>query len=238
MKLLALCLFAAAGPLLLNSCSTYVTPGGRADFSTFTEPGLKKAYQARPAAKFPAHLVVTRVQDSGYRSYSSNSYGRGKYSVITQRDLERDEDIDRITALPGIAQVGMLNRLLLPNSLGSDLELRQAAAKLHADLLLIYTLDTSLADRDLLPPLTTISLGLSPTKKYTVTSTAAALLMDARTGYVYGVLEETGERKGVAMAWGSRETMDAARIKAERDAFEKLLNAFEPFWKRVYQRHR
>jgi hypothetical protein len=39
-----------------------------------------------------------------------------------------------------------LNRLVLPQQLQSDRELRVGAAKLHADMLLIYTLDTTFAD--------------------------------------------------------------------------------------------
>lgn len=55
----------------------------------------------------------------------------------------------------------------------------------------VYTFDTSFFDDDLSKPLTIISLGLSPTRKLSVTTTASALLLDTRTGYVYSTYEST-----------------------------------------------
>lgn len=224
--------------VLCSSCASYVTPGGRADFSTFTDESLKEAYEATPQAKFPAHLVAVRVQESGYRNYRQCSYGAGRYSVVTERDIENDSDFSRLVNLDGVAQVGALNRLLLPSSLGNDLAIRNAAARLHGDLLLLYTLDTTFTERDVIAPLGAVTIGLAPNRRYKIHATAAALLLDVRSGYVYGTLEETVDSSGLTMAWGSRDAIDGSRQKVERKAFEKLLDQFEPFWNQVYQRYR
>jgi len=221
---------------LLSACSTYVTPGRQADLSTFTNPKVKKAFVAKPAIKFPANIALVRIQGSGYRSASAEGVGEGAYSVVTTRDIETESDFDAISKLPGIAGVVTLNRLLLPTSLSSDLDLREAAAKLQADAIIIYTVDTEFHDNEVIPPLTTISLGLAPNKKYKITSTASAILMDTKTGYIYGALEEGEIRNGLTIAWGSENAIDASRRKAERVAFEKLLASFDPFWKRIYTR--
>lgn len=237
MKYTALLLSSVAASLLC-SCSTYVTPGKEANLSLFTDPKVKKAFVAKPAISFPADLAVVRIQDTGYRSESTQGTGAGAYSVVTIRELETDQDFDAISKNPGISGVVTLNRLLLPSTLSTDAELREAAAKLHADAVLIYTVATEFHDNEVIPPLTTLSLGLAPNKKYKITSTASAILMDTKTGYIYGALEEGDTRNGFTIAWGSENAVDAARRKAERAAFEKLLASFDPFWKRVYARYR
>ncbi len=224
--------------LFLSSCASYVTPGREADLSTFTDPRVKKAFVARPAIQFPANLAVVRIQESGYRSESAQGYGSGAYSVVTTRDIETEQDIDMISSLEGVAGVVTLNRLLLPKSLSSDLDLRESAAKLQADAILIYTLATEFSDNDVIAPLTTLSLGLAPNRRYKINSTASAILMDTKTGYIYGALEEGDSRSGLTIAWGSSNAIEAARKKAERAAYDKLLASFPPFWTRIYNRYR
>jgi hypothetical protein len=124
----------------------------------------------------------------------------------------------------------------LPKSLSSDLDLREAAAKLQTDAILIYTIATEFSDNEVIAPLTTLTLGLAPNKRYKINSTASAILMDTKTGYVYGALEEGESRSGLTIAWGSSGAIEASRKKAERAAFEKLLASFTPFWARIYQR--
>lgn len=229
---------AALTGVLLSSCASYVTPGRQADLSTFTDPSVKKAFVARPAIQFPANIALVRIQESGYRSESASGVGSGAYSVVTTRDIEKEEDIDTLSKIPGIAGVVTLNRLLLPKALASDLDLREAAAKLQTDAILIYTLATEFRDNDVIPPLTTLSLGLAPNKRYKITSTASAILMDTKTGYIYGALEESELRSGLTIAWGGSGAIDSSRKKAERAAFDKLLLSFEPFWTRIYNRFR
>jgi hypothetical protein len=224
----------AAG--LLSSCATYVTPGRQADLSTFTDPRVKKAFVARPAIRFPATLAIVHIQEPGYRSESTQGVGSGAYSVVTAHDIETEKDIDTISKLHGVGGVVTLNRLLLPKSLSSDLDLREAAAKLQTEAILIYTIATEFSDNDIIAPLTTLTLGLAPNKRYKINSTASAILMDTKTGYIYGALEEGELRSGLTIAWGSSSAIEASRKKAERAAFDKLLASFQPFWTRIYNR--
>ncbi len=233
-KILPLCGLAA----LFTSCATYVTPGRQADLSTFTDPKVKKAFVAKPAIRFPANLALVRVQESGYSSESTHGYGSGAYSVITTKEIETEKDLDALAKLPGIAGVVRLNRLLLPTTLSSDLDLREAAAKLQTDAVVIYTIATDFSDHDVIAPLTTLTLGFAPNTRYKIHSTAAAVVMDTKTGYIYGALEEDDSRSGLTIGWGSSEAIDEARKKAERAALEKLLASFEPFWERIYRRYR
>ena len=235
MKLSRLILFLFAAPFF-SSCASYMTPGRQADLSTFTDPRVKKAFVSRPAIKFPANLAIVRIQDTGYQSESAHGVGAGAYSVVTTRDIETDQDAETISKLPGVAGVVTLNRLLLPKSLSSDLDLREAAAKLQTDAILVYTVATEFSDNEIIAPLTTLTLGLAPNKRYKIQSTASAILMDTKTGYIYGAIEEGDHRAGITQAWGSSNAIEAARKKAERAAYDKLLASFDPFWARIHSR--
>ena len=230
-------IFLLCATLLLASCASYVTPGGPANLKAITEPSVKKSFDAKPAIHFPANLALVRVQDGGYRSPTANGVGRGAYSVLTKRDIEKESDIDTLSRLPGVAGVVTLNRLLVPADLSTDVELREAAAKLHADAILLYTIATEFHDRDVIAPLTTLSLGLAPNTHYKIQSSASAVLIDTKTGFVYGALEEDADRSGLTISWGSSDVIDAARKKAEREALDKLLANFGPFWDRIKARY-
>lgn len=223
-----------------GGCAQYVTPGRGADFAALgvtptardrqTDAAVAKSLGKQPLAQFPAGIAAVRVQAPGYKSETAESWGQGRYSIVTTRDVEKPEQVDRLTRLPLVTGVAPLNRLLLPHQLDSDLELRQAAADLHADLLLVYTLDTTFTVQDKAAPLTVVTLGLSPNQQARVVTTASAVLMDTRNGFVYGVAEATGRGDQTASAWTSGSAVDDVRRRAEGEAFEKLVGELERMW--------
>ena len=121
--------------------------------------------------------------------------------------------------------------------LESDRELRQAAASLHADLVFIYTLDTQFRTRDLMTPLSIVSLGLSPNQQAVVVTTASAALLDTRNGYVYAVAETTENGTQMANEWTNEDAVDDTRKRTETAAFLKLLKDFERVWPTVVTRY-
>ena len=138
--------------VLAGGCaSSYATPGRAAQMQLFgadrdqlSDASVVRAIQRRPLATLPATIAYVRVQAPGYTSPTAQSWGRGAYSVVTQRDIDNEEQtLESLRKMPQIKGFAALSRLLLPEDMHSDLELRQAAAALHADMVLIYTLDTS-----------------------------------------------------------------------------------------------
>lgn len=217
-----------------SGCATaYHTPGGRADLAIFVEQDIREVLERKPASPRPVHLAIARVQEPRYSSYTAQGQGNGRFSVVTNREAEQDADLERLGKLPDVAQVVPLNRLLLSDKLESDRELRLAAAALHADMVLIYTFDTHFFRGDVLRPLTVISFGLSPHKDVRVTTTASAILVDVRTGYVYGACEATARQTQLASAWTSSDAVDRSRRNTEREAFEHMLGEFEKVWNNV-----
>ena len=222
----------------LAGCAHYVTPGEAVSIPQITEADIGEALAREPAASFPARLIVTRIQGPGYVSYSSRGYGRGNYTVLTTRDVETEEDLRRIGAMPGVASVGPLSRVLLPAELNTTRELRTAAAQLRADVILLYTVDTSFRTDTLrIGPLQTVSLGFFPNKKAHVTSTCAAAFLDVRTGHVYGVAEATATEEQRSGYWNTEAAIEAARVTAERDAFTAALAEIEKVWDAVLAQH-
>jgi len=221
-------------------CANYATPGRAADLQAIgvtqamvaggTEAGIEKQLNKRPLAALPTGLAVARLQAPGYQSDTARGFGEGRYSVVTTRDVEPESAVTRLTKLPMVSGVAPINRLLLPAHLESDQELRHAAAQLHADMLLVYTLDTTFQKNDLAEPLTLITLGISPNQKATIVTTASAVLMDVRNGYIYGVSEATSRSTKLMGAWGSGSAVDESRRATEADAFNKLVGEIEKMW--------
>ncbi len=229
--------------LLSTGCATYTPPSGRADLASLSaasHASIRENFATKPAAHFPASIAAARIQAPGYRNYHTGRrggvHGDGRYSVVTVQELEEPAALQSLSSLPQMGGFIHLSRLLLPSNLQSDVELREAAARLKADMLLLYTFDTSFHDDDASVALNVITLGLSPTRKVFVNVTGSALLLDTRTGFVYSALESSEHRELRSNVWESRETADRARRDAEAAAFRSLVEQFEKVWPAVVVR--
>jgi hypothetical protein len=196
-----------------------------------TDAGVMQALRKKPLATLPTAIAVVRVQAPGYHSETAEGWGNGAYSIVTQRDIEKqDEKLAELQKLPMVLGLAPINRLLLSPNLQSDVELRQAAAALHADMLLIYTLDTTFNVQDVAAPLSVITLGLSPNQVAHVICTASAVLMDTRNGYVYGIAEATAQDNQLASAWTNEAAVDQTRKRVEAKAFAQLVGDLQGTW--------
>lgn len=222
--------------LWLPGCGThYVTPAGGVMLADLAPAGsadkLGRHYQAAPASGFPAHLAIARLQDGGYATTTNTGYGTGRYSLVTARDIETDNAIATIRSLPMIQGVAPLGRLLVPSVMQTIDDLREPAARLHADMILIYSVDTTFSiGGKSLGPASMLSLGFLPNKSAKVTATVAGVLVDVRSGYVYGTTEASVTEEHRASVWSSAMIVDAARITAEEAAFTDFVDEFGKLW--------
>src|SRR5436305_3571315 len=235
--------------LLLIMCfqtgcaSSYATPGRAADFNAMgltrdqlTDTSISQTLSKVPLAQFPCGVAAVRVQAPDYHAEGVETWGQGKYCVVTTRDLEGNE-FEKLAKLPGVDGIVTLNRLVLPHELNSDMELRQAAANLHADMLLVYTIDTAFNLKDEAEALTVLTLGVSPNQVVHMISTASAVLLDTRNGYVYGFAEATERQDQLANGWGATATIDAARRRTESKAFQKLQMQLDNSWQEIFKKY-
>jgi hypothetical protein len=177
------------------------------------------------------------VQGAGYRSHTSEGYGEGRFTVVTTRDVETPEAFTRLKSLPMIGGVSPLNRLVMPRRLDNEEDLREAAASAQADMLLVYTFDTTFGTQNKVAPLGLITLGLFPDREARVTSTASAAILDTRNGYIYGLTEGTGRDDRITNAWTNKAAIDESRRKAEQEAFDALVNNLATLWGEVVQNY-
>ncbi|MCF6194305.1 MAG: hypothetical protein L3J46_08240, partial [Kangiellaceae bacterium] len=175
-----------------------------------------------------------RIQASGYQSFRQSSFGQGRYSVVTVREVESEQDFQRMLKLKGIVGIAPVNRLFLPFELNSIKALRLAAARLKTDILMIYTFDTSFqVGKQSFMPLSLISLGFMNNKKVSVTTTATAAFFDVRTEYLYGIAETTAKHEDDASVWSSESVVDDLRVLTEKEAFQGLLEEIEASWEGI-----
>jgi len=233
--------------LLTTGCSSvsYTTPGKPADLKVFgvtpaaereklTDYQIRQELDRKPLATFPANLCLVRVQDPQYKNYRHHQgYGRGAYAVVLTRDIETDEHMDTIRDLPMVAGLTTVNRMIVPRELETDMQLRQAAAKMHAQILLLYTLDTEFVDINKASPVDVVTFGFGEHKQIRITTTASAVLMDVRNGYIYGLAESTATHEQPTNSWNNEERVDESRRKTEAEAFDQLVGQVGQTWKGV-----
>ncbi len=209
----------------LSACSSYVnSPAVSRDRAAraeaFSHPLIARAFHAKPAIHFPATIAVAP---------------QGSEAREQLRALDATGHLDELRALPHVANVAPLSTLLLGDGSPNTLTIREAAARMHADAVLLITVASITTDGKILAPLTALSLGLLPNERYEIISTALAALVDVRTGYVYGTLERSAARSGLTTAWGDS---SLEKNHAEREAMRKLLGEFPAFWRSIVQIHR
>lgn len=217
--------------VLCSGCASYVTPGGAVNLADIKRVDIAEAASRKPSPNFPARIAIVRVQASQYKSHTSESYGYGRFSIVTTQELLTDEQMDGLLKWPSVTGVAPINRLLLPPTMDSLDDLRVSAARLQADVLLIYTIDTSFRVQGrVYAPLSILSLGAMPDRDAHITATASALFTDVRTGFVYGLSEATAKATGLTNVWGSSDTIDLKRIEVEQEAFKLLIPQLEKTW--------
>lgn len=230
----------AALASLALGCASYRTPGAPANLAAIDRSDIRREMEREPAARFPARIAIARVQALDYRSWSyrARAPSAGDFCVLTVQELLREAQLEHMSAWPRVAAAAPLSRLLMPARMNGLDDLRLAAAKLQSDVLLLYTLDTQFeVRRKSVLPTGVLSLGLAPDRDARVSATASALLVDVRSGFVYGTAESTAHEKGLASYWSSNEQIDARRIEAEQAAFDGLVVELEKTWRAVAREH-
>jgi hypothetical protein len=235
-------LLTSACALALAACaSTYIPPGGKADLQALAPASMQDNFAAKPTAPFPAGIAFVRVQAPSYTNFrmreAGGVAGGGRYSIVLIREAEEDAQMQRVAQLPQVAGVTGLNRMLVPEKLEGEADVRQAASRLQADMVFLYTFDTTFHDTDASRPLTFVTLGLFPTRRIDVTTTVSALLLDTRTGYVYATSEATKTSATNSSVWGSEDSADEARRANERAAFAQMVDDFAGHWPKLLARY-
>ena len=250
----------AAGALVACGCSAHYVNRGRpadlgllmqdeesrdaaSDERTAEDLTLRGILARRPTAGFPTSIAVVRLQARDEERRPSYPAAKrverfsDRFAIVTHRDVETTEALQRLRELPEVTSVAGVNQLLVPQRVDTEADLRKIAAQLRADMLLLYTLDTHEELDDESPLFSLLTLGILPTHEIEVRTTASAVLLDTRTGYCYGVAEGTAFQDPHTTYWTWQEKTDDTRLAVEREAFAELVDRFAETWTRVVATH-
>ncbi len=227
--------------ILLSGCASYVNSPRAAAYrakasADFTHPLIARAYNAKPAMRFPATIGLAPMDAE---------------SQLPLRALDAAGKLDALKSLPQLANTVNVSSLListngeLPGPDGkpapiwnkSDLSLREAAARLHCDAVLLLKIDSTVTDGKVFAPLSLVTLGMFPNDRTEVISTALAALVDTRTGYVYATAERSAGKTCHAISWDDS-TRDKTMRLANQKAMEKLFTEFPALWAGIVAKHR
>lgn len=221
--------------LPLTGCGSYAIPGPGADFNELLGES-EFSTQRQPQANFPANLTLLRLQGQGYSSYTYHHRSTGRFTPVTIHEFDPEPHIKQLKRLPMVNSVSTMNRLLIPKC-NTEKDARIAAARLQADILLLYTIDTQFFIDDSYKPLSVVSLGLLPTQNARVHSVASALIMDTRSGYIYGTVEASSKSEKVTSGWTSEDDVDRTRMETEQQALDRLMAHVPVAWNELLSKY-
>ena len=202
--------------LLLAACS--FPHKEEADLGSLT---TERAPQP-PAYRFPTLLAVTEVVNPG-----SNHRKPTPDHPFTEHEIER---IDRLANLDGLAGIVRMHRLCGPEAQVASPQLVTRANQAGAGLLLVLTRGVRAEDHDYLPPLSLLTLGLAPCKSQETDATGSAILIDTATGSLVDAYAVSDDALQLCNGWTSSSALNDAWTRAERRAFDKLLDQLESRW--------
>ncbi|QJE98659.1 hypothetical protein [Luteolibacter luteus] len=212
----------------LMACNEYYTPPSTSLPMTQGPSGAPQDNpHARPTVRFPARVAVARIEKSG-----------DSFHLVSGANEEDPAHAAKAASLPGVRAFVPLNRVALTGSVKSYRELDREALKMGADILAVYRYDTDVAVNDAFEPLTLATLGFAPTIKHETSSVVTLIVRDARTGYVYGVLEERADRGGVTTGMTLYGSERNAKKFTRKQAMDRLMERLPGFWNGILAKGR
>jgi len=191
---------------------------------------LKRA----PAAKLPAVVATAHVQ-RGWRSPDRWSRHRS-FTLVHDVEIAEHADFAALAGLASVESVRPLRSFMISDRLDDVVDLRGAAAELQADVLLIYTFETTTRRDTTVPGVGVLTLGAAPNVRQIASSAATGALIDVRTGFVYDVFDARSEHAQPANAWTSDEAALDAVKRAEEQAAAAFAERAEERWETVAER--
>ncbi len=209
----------------------YVNDG--ASYDDPDAPGLLQSAssETRSAAfvppRFPIVLAVARVQ-------------RGRPLRLLSpvgRDAMSEEELGRLAMLPHVRKIAPITLWETEPNAGSIAQLRTAARRLNADMLLVYELDNERQPTGTFPLVGLASLGVIPDSKEVSLGNAAALLIDVRSSYQYATVTAQADGSRVSNYWGRDGARADAAADARRETMGKLVSRFASSWQEIVLLH-
>ncbi len=172
----------------------------------------------RPASTVPARVLLFEIpssRESRIASARKTLLLRKETGEAMKGALEKTGLFSRIDFLPDL--------YLADGMAGGLMALRIAAARAQADALLLYSTEAGYEYQPTKLSVlyaTVVGMFVVPASRGAATAISRAIVVDVRTGYIYGVLEAYGESSRLApIAFLDDEEME---FEARKEALAKL----------------
>lgn len=178
-------------------------------------------YDTVPEVILPARIALARA---GSREMQVTS--EAELAIWRETAAELGEGFGEFLTLSPVS-ADMAGELTETQVRGVVADVRRAAALQKADYVLLYSVATGAGTNSNVldvADLTIIGLWVAPSRNVNATATAEAILLDVRTGYVFGAATAQGEDTTLTTAMRSDQAERGARKAAQLDAVEKLAN--------------
>lgn len=165
-------------------------------------------------------------------------YGYGHNATISPSDRAY-ESLAQLNGIENAYQAGLdLSEQEEAWRRGEELPEIDLAKKLltdaqehKADLLLIYTTGHNAKSFDLTLGIGQIFLlGYCPTVVFSAEATTTAILMDAKTGFIYATTEGRGDSGAVGIGWSQEAKKAEVASYAAEESFDQIVDQLEEAW--------
>lgn len=181
----------------------------------------------RPIASFPAVIAVLELT-------SPKQWNEERAMGI--RTEEESADLRCLDSLPRVQQLSMINPMHI--QWGHPQSYYSAARSMNADILILYQVRSGRVYHGVtIPLLGVLTLGLFPNEYRQAFATASALILDARTGYLYGTIEMSSSAWRLANGWTGDDQDDSIALRARQHAIADFGKALPQAWERILKKH-
>lgn len=216
---------ALATSILLGACNTYDHVSSYTSSQNVPAAKGAKAMKGYPDLRLPARMGILTS-----RGFRGASLGKNEIAKLQQS---------------GISSVLSVDAYVNNEVTGDMAEMMQGRARIiedtrHLDLDIILLCDQTShrENRQHMPPLQILSLGMVNPESTSTRTQLDVVLMDARNGYIYGAIGDESTGSSLSLTFLEAEMVqDAGEQRAATGAKKKLFERFPAFWEGVKGRY-
>jgi len=195
-----------------------------------------------PNITLPAKIAVIQVHENWLANIRTNPDGTTEeitplYRIILDETFPTDQHLATLRAMPDVADAWSLDRRALGSDGVTADQVLLAARQQGATLLLVCGMSITTDEDDRLPPLSLLTIGLSPHITLEADATAQGLLLNVDDNdSIVAFAETEGEAGQIANIWSSPSAQSVVMRRASRRSLTKLINTLEPGWQQLVAR--
>lgn len=210
----------------LSSCGSYETVSAPARSQSVPVNKGVRSVSGKPNLHVPARMGIL-------------TSSRFPMSALDPKDVQHLQQADISSIIPINTYVESGRRYQLNDMLHRRAEIIENTRFLGLDVILLCDQSVTASSKQAAPPLQWFSLGIVNPETHKTQAQLDAVLIDARTGYIYGAVGDAGTSNGFALTVLEGEFVkDSGESRASDDARKQLIKRFPAFWESVKRQYK